>query len=265
MVASISAMLLLPALAAAQNQVPLVDQVKGWFGKATNYVQSSVPSAVSNPIDTGASKVAQASVTPITVENWPGILTSSSNAKGTDPDEWLIYITGANKTCYGLCGQADTAWNESTALIAATPKAPHLAVLDCDTDPVLCNAWAVGPPMVIHAFLPQPLPDQSTPATTMRFIALNRTSVAASDIWEIPSSGKGTYEETKPYEGLWHPIDGQLAKLGLSIPIGTVIKYVAMVPSWAFMIGISFFSRTFMSRRMGGQGQARGGAAPAAQ
>lgn len=124
--------------------------------------------------------------------------------------------------------------------------------------------------MAIHAFLPRPLPDQSTPSTTVRFIGLNRTSVVASDLWEIPSSGKSTYKDTEPYEGYFHPFDGFLAQQGLNIYLGRAIYYVAMVPSWAFMIAISFFSRSFMGRRMGQdrplrQGQGGGQPAPAGQ
>ena len=124
--------------------------------------------------------------------------------------------------------------------------------------------------MIIHAFLPRPLADQSTPATTVRFIGLNRTSVVASDIWEIASSGKGTYKDAEPYEGYFHPFDSFLAQQGLNLYLGTFIYYVAMVPSWAFMIAISFFSRSFMTRRMGQdrplrQGQGGGQAAPANQ
>ena len=289
--------LLLPALAAAQEQVPLLDQVKGWFGKAQSYVQSAVPPAITNPVDSAASKVAETSVLPVTLDNWRDVLRPSTNAKGNEPEEWVIYVTGANKTCYGLCNQANKAWNvrtavhainitikvvslictltyprsqESTALLSTTPEAPQLGVLDCEANPVLCNAWAIGPPMIIHAFLPRPLPDQSAPSTTVRFIGLNRTSVIASDIWEIPSSGKGTYTDTEPYEGYFHPFNSLLAQQGLNIYLGWVIYYVAMVPSWAFMIAISFFSRSFMGRRMGPdrplrQGQAGGQAAPAGQ
>lgn len=106
-----SILLLLPALAAAQNQVPLMDQVKGWFGKAQSYVQSAVPPAITNPVDTAASKVADASVVPVTLENWRNVLSPTTSAKGNEPEEWVVYVTGANKSCYGMCAQADKAWN----------------------------------------------------------------------------------------------------------------------------------------------------------
>ena len=98
----------LPVLVAAQNQAPLVDQVKGWFGKAQSYIPSS------NPIDVSASKVADVSVSPVTLSNWKDVLRPGSSAKGNnEPEEWIVYVTGANKTCYGMCAQADKAWNVS--------------------------------------------------------------------------------------------------------------------------------------------------------
>ena len=111
MVVAHLALLFLPILATAQSQVPVLDQVKGWFGKAQSYVQSAVPPVVTSPIDIGASKVAAISVSPITLDNWREVLKPSASAKGTEAEEWMIYVTGANKTCYGLCARADTAWN----------------------------------------------------------------------------------------------------------------------------------------------------------
>lgn len=43
-----------------------------------------------------------------------------------------------------------------------------------------------------------------------------------------------------------HPTDGWLAQYNLNVPLGYVIYAVGAVPSWMFMIGISFFSRTVM-------------------
>jgi hypothetical protein len=49
-------------------------------------------------------------------------------------------ITGGNKTCYGTCERAELAWNNSVPLISASPNAPYLALLDCETDPVLVRS-----------------------------------------------------------------------------------------------------------------------------
>jgi hypothetical protein len=51
----------------------------------------------------------------------------------------LAQITGGNKTCYGLCENAEIAWNTSVPLISASPNAPYLALLNCETDPVLVS------------------------------------------------------------------------------------------------------------------------------
>lgn len=50
----------------------------------------------------------------------------------------------------------------------------------------------------------------------------------------------------EPYEGPFHPFDGFLAKVGATEPLAHVLYYIGKVPSWAFMIGMSFFSRQYM-------------------
>ena len=96
----------------------------------------------------------------------------------------------------------------------------------------------------VHMLLPQPLPDQSVPATTLRSIGLNRTTVTAAEIAAIHTEEK--YRQVAVYEGFWHPFDGPLAKAGLAIPLGYAIWGISKVPSWAVMVGISFLSRTVM-------------------
>jgi hypothetical protein len=241
-------LLALPALATAQ-QVPFLDQVKGWFNKATESLSSAMPAAPSadsipDPVASGAAKVADIKVERLTLENHESLLKPGAATATPGIEDWMIFVTGGNKTCFGLCGHAETAWNESVALIAASPTQPNLAMLDCETDGVLCNAWAASPPQVFHIQLPQPLPDQSTPATTVRYISVNRTSVTAPEIAALHIQEK--YKETTPYEGFFHPFDSPLAKAGVLIPMGWVIWGFSKIPSWAFMIGVSMLSRTFM-------------------
>ncbi|KAG9758971.1 hypothetical protein KCU75_g11245, partial [Aureobasidium melanogenum] len=84
--------LALPAMAAAQQQVPLFEQAKGWFnnfvGAATSSVNSassaaaSAASGVPNPVHAAAGKVEQLTVTDLTKENYnqvlkPGAATAS--------------------------------------------------------------------------------------------------------------------------------------------------------------------------------------------
>lgn len=78
----------------------------------------------------------------------------------------------------------------------------------------------------------------------MRSISLNRTTVTAPEIAAIHLQQK--YKEKEPYEGIWHPFDGTLAKFGLAIPAGYAIWGMSKIPSWAFMIVISFVSRSMM-------------------
>lgn len=104
--------------------------------------------------------------------------------------------------------------------------------------------WAVGPPSIYHFLLPKPLADQSNPATTARFIPLNRTSVTATEITELVTKGK--YKETEPYEGYFHPFDGILAKTGINLYYGYFSWGFNKMPSWLPMIAISMLSRTFM-------------------
>jgi hypothetical protein len=50
-----------------------------------------------------------------------------------------------------------------------------------------------------------------------------------------------------PYEGLFHPFNGELQKFGLAIPYAYVTWAFSKMPSWMPMIVVSFLSRSFMS------------------
>ena len=105
-------LLALPALSAAQ-QFPLWDQAQDLFNKAKDYVSS----AASVPIDAGASKVAEREVHPLTWDNWHDVLRHSGEQKPYNPPEaWMVYITGGNKTCRGMCDRMDRAWNVRSTL-----------------------------------------------------------------------------------------------------------------------------------------------------
>ncbi|KAG9683373.1 hypothetical protein KCU85_g6938, partial [Aureobasidium melanogenum] len=257
--------LALPAMAAAQQQVPLFEQAKGWFNNIVGAASSSVTSAssaaasaasgVPNPVHAAAGKVQELTVTDLTKENYNEVLKPGAATASPGIEDWMIYTTGGNRTCFGMCARADVEWTKALPLLSAVPSAPQLGRLDCEKEPQLCNAWGVGAPSVIYMQLPQPLPDQTTPATTVYYLPLNRTTVSAQDIVEIATE-KTFLKEKTPYEGFFHPFNGMLAQTGLAIPFGWVVYGFSVMPSWALMIGISFFSRTFMSKRMGPQGGA---------
>ncbi|KAF1991498.1 hypothetical protein K402DRAFT_388897 [Aulographum hederae CBS 113979] len=257
-----SILLSLPVLALAEQQQPLMDKAKAWFSKAQSYIPSAVPSVPvpSNPVEAGASKVAEHMVHPLTLDNWQDVLKADVSSAKIGPEPWMVFLTGGNKTCYGMCEQAEKAWNASTPILAASSNPPKLASLDCDEEQILCNVWASGPPGIYYMLLPAPLPDQSKPSTTVYYLPLNRTSVKTQDIVKLHTEEK--YKVAKPYEGYWHPFDSILATTGAALPIAWGMWALAKMPNWLPMILVSFMSRTFLGRRAQ-PGQAAGGAQPA--
>jgi hypothetical protein len=77
---------------------------------------------------------------------------------------------------------------------------------------------------------------------------INGTTVSATEILKVHT--EKTYLEQEEYTGFLHPIDGPVAKYGLTQPLGYVLWFFGTTPSWVMMIGISFLSRQIMSRRM---------------
>ena len=245
-----SVLLALPALSVAQ-QVPLLDnvvgQVKGWFAHASETASSAIPAAPSsipNPVDAATAKIADIQVPALTLANHKDLIKPGAASASSGSEDWMVFVTGGNTTCFGLCKRPEEAFNGSVALLSATPNPPNLAYLNCERDGVLCSAWGVSPPRVLHIQLPQPLADQSTPATTVRVLSFNRTTVSASEIAAVHLDE--TYKKTEPYEGFFHPFNGPLAEYGLNIPVGYAIWGFSKIPSWAFMIGVSFVSRNIM-------------------
>ena len=105
-----TALLALPALGAAQ-QFPLVDQIKGFFAKASDSVSSAVPAAASsaaagvqdipNPVAAGTAKIAEVNVQRLTLDNHKDVLKPGAATASPGIEEWMIFATGGNKTCYG--------------------------------------------------------------------------------------------------------------------------------------------------------------------
>src|ERR1700761_28512 len=100
-----SILLLLPILVTADQQ-PLKDKAAGWFDKAKSYV-SGAADALPDPIDAGASVVAGSVVEKINIRNWQRKLSPKPDGE----EEWMVYLTGGNKTCYGKCGPMNALWN----------------------------------------------------------------------------------------------------------------------------------------------------------
>jgi hypothetical protein len=109
---------LLPAVALAQEQVPLADRVQGWFNKAKAMVPTAVPA---EPVVKLAEKVSEKNVTPVTLNNWQSMLEPASKAQ-----DLFIYVTGGNKTCFGRCDRADKALKVSLCATFAPARPQHL-------------------------------------------------------------------------------------------------------------------------------------------
>ncbi|KAF2749006.1 hypothetical protein M011DRAFT_466133 [Sporormia fimetaria CBS 119925] len=262
-------LLALPAAAVAQDQVPLLDKAKSFWGKITNAVTSAVPAVpiASSPVEAGAAKVAEKVQQRLTMENWREVLTADPTASPPTTQDWVVYI-GGDETCFGgFCTNATQAWNQTVALLSVKPNSPNFGFIDCDAEPVFCNSWSIGAPALYFFNIPKPLPDQSAPAPTARYISLRRPANAtvADQTERIMKLVVGKeYEQTPPYEGHWHPFTGTLHQYGLAVPVGYILYGFNKMPSWAPMVLISFLSRSFMNKRMNPQPQQQGRAAPAA-
>ncbi len=254
-------LLVLPVLAFADDQAPLLERVKGWLSRAQSYLPSSIP--LQSPAATAAAKAAEHQTTKLTLENWKSVLTANPRSQSNTPEEWMVLVTGGTLTCSGRCGNVTRAWNVRTPLhqckliigmadlkqqtvpiLSLKPSAPNLALLDCEEEQVLCSSWLARPSSLWHMFLPRPLPDQSKPATTVRIIPLNRTDVTSADIFAIHT--KELYKNYPVYEGMFHPFDGWLQRIGLAVPVGHVLYWFSKLPSWVIMVGMSFVSRLMM-------------------
>ncbi|EAA63892.1 hypothetical protein AN1991.2 [Aspergillus nidulans FGSC A4] len=232
---------LLPALAVAEEQVPLADRVQGWFNKAKSYLPTATPVIpVAEKVAEVPKKVIQEkTVTPFNATNWQSLLEPAADAQ-----DWLVFITGGNKTCFGRCGKAEEAFNQSVLLFAADPTSPNLGYLDCESNQLLCSAWSAGAPSVWYFKVPQAQVTGERPSTPLHIVYVNSTTVTPESIYRIHA--EKTYENKPAYEGAFHPTDGWLAQCGLLVPLGYVIYGFGVVPSWLFMIVISMASRTMM-------------------
>jgi PTH2 family peptidyl-tRNA hydrolase len=110
-----SLLLALPALALAQDQAPLggfFDKIKNAVKAASTYIPTSIPSVVPDAADAGAAKVAATVVHKLHLNDWRDVVKPSpAKAGSSEPEQWMVYLTGRNKTCMGYCENTDAAWN----------------------------------------------------------------------------------------------------------------------------------------------------------
>lgn len=137
-----------------------------------------------------------------------------------------------------------TTHQESIPYLVADPSAPHLAILDCENEEMLCGAWAAFTASIWMILVPQPQPDQSRAPTHITIHKLNVTDVTNADITKIHT--RKLYLGAPKFEGALHPFDGWVAQYGLTTPMATVLYYLSKIPSWGLMVVLSFASRYFV-------------------
>lgn len=98
----------LPILAltgATLVQAGPLDQASAWFDNLKNQLSN----AVTSPIDAVADAITGAVVQPLGMQNWKTHIWP----KPDEEQEWLVYMTGGNKSCFGRCGHTNRIWNVS--------------------------------------------------------------------------------------------------------------------------------------------------------
>lgn len=98
---------LLPSLVSA-DQVPLMEKAAEWLDKAKGYIPNS-GSGAADAADAGPAYIGERRVERINIRNWQRKLSPKLDTE----EEWLVYVTGGNKSCFGRCGHADSTWNVS--------------------------------------------------------------------------------------------------------------------------------------------------------
>lgn len=139
----------------------------------------------------------------------------------------------------GHCGPIEQAFNETAAKFALTPGAPHMGLLNCEDQPILCNAWSTGAANLwIIDLLPPPA---EVDCYRKR---LNWTTVTSEELSSYVEADKR--DGFKLVESWFHPFNGKGTEMGLTVPFAYFVWAFNLIPSWLFMILISFGSRTMM-------------------
>ncbi|RAL61517.1 hypothetical protein DID88_009556 [Monilinia fructigena] len=142
---STSSLLALPSSPRPKNPPSNKPKLKHNTGSA-NFNPTSHLLPPKTPRSRHPKVVGQAKIHHLTLDTWQETIRGSVTPESTLPQEWWVLATGGNKTCYGLCGKVERGFNESAAVFSLDPTAPHMALLNCDEQPVLCNSWGAGPP-----------------------------------------------------------------------------------------------------------------------
>lgn len=126
-----------------------------------------------------------------------------------------------------------------------------MALLNCEDQPILCNVWSAGVGWLWNfEMLPPPA------EINIYKKRLNLTTVTSDELVSL----QGKKDQFKVEDSIWHPFNGKLAELGVSVPFAYFLWIFNLLPSWAFMLIISFFSRSMMWVLIPGPNRNREGA-----
>ncbi|PKS07010.1 hypothetical protein jhhlp_005607 [Lomentospora prolificans] len=209
--------------------------------------------------------VSENALSVLTLGNFKDTLYAPVQEGATTPEEWWVLISGRNKTCGGYhCLRAESAFNETAEHFATIPETPHMGLINCDNEPVLCNFLSAGVGSIwVFEMLPRPL------EIDIYVRRLNLSTVEAKDIiGYLPQEGRARFRKLDSH---FHPFDGTLAQYGVLLPLAYATWVFSFIPNWLFMFAVSAISRTMMTNRMRNHDERRarqnaasgGGAAPA--
>jgi hypothetical protein len=142
----------------------------------------------------------------------------------------------------GRCEQVEAAFNETAAKFAVLPGAPHMGMINCEDQAVLCNSWAATAAILwVIEMLPSPAP------IDCYLKRLNVTTTTSQTLVDI-HKGEINHEVNgfTIHKGYFQPFDGILAKTYVAVPFGALVWVLNVVPNWAMMLIISFASRYMM-------------------
>ncbi|PHH59682.1 hypothetical protein CDD81_2684 [Ophiocordyceps australis] len=229
MLASLPAVVAALSLAASAQQEPL-SEYKAQFKGLVDSIVSNIPNpGIHDPVAALEAKVGSMRMSTLTLENWKETLLEPVMPEASVAQEWI-----------------EQAFNETAAKFALTPGSPHVAYLNCDHQPILCNSWSASTANLwSFAMLPPPAP------ITIYSKRLNLTTTTSDGLVALHSAGNK--EGWTEVDSWFHPFNGIATELGLSVPYAYIVWAFKLIPNWLFMLIVSFASRSMMSNRMNNQ------------
>lgn len=113
-----------------------------------------------------------------------------------------------------------------------------MAAVNCDEQPVLCNSWSATPGNVWSFEMLPPPADIDIYRSR-----LNLTTTTSDTLVALHTDGRKSFSLIDSW---FHPFNGKAVEFGVAVPFGYAMWAFGLVPNWAFMIIVSFVSRSMM-------------------